>query len=484
MTIELQHPPWLSRPWHSTSTPSLYKNLLKRLKEEDTTPTTLYTKVSGLGAGDQLWTQWYVWLAFGLGALLVAVTIVIVVCCCVHKRKKKRGEMQVLAMPQQICIYQGPSPKSAVHSTTYIQPGTDSSCTSSTASSTPKQSPSISPKHKQISRVKAKSLIERRGSNNSLTLDLSLHPDNQNQRSPTRERCNEEYLATAGNRMSRSQLRHCLKNVKALYEEFWEIPMNHSDKVEIAGSGTKNRYRTIIPNESTRVKLEEVDGDPLTTYINANYVRGYAGEEKTYIATQGPMAHTVHDFWKMIWQEKVPIIVMITKLKEKDRSKCESYLPVTQGEYSGIHVTVQDTEEHEGFTLRRLLLQKNEEKQIISHYWYTSWPDHKAPETARQLLDLATLVEQQRQDLQTKAKVGPVVVHCSAGIGRTGCFIGTSIGMRQLEEEDALDILGIVCQMRRDRGGMVQTNEQYEFLHRALCLYEQQIEHIKKKPSG
>lgn len=104
------------------------------------------------------------------------------------------------------------------------------------------------------------------------------------------------------------------------------------------------------------------------------------------------------------------------------------------------------------------------------HLWYTAWPDHKAPESPQQLLGLVLEVER----LRTKNK-GPVVVHCSAGIGRTGCFVASSIGVRQLLEENSVDVLGIVCSLRRDRGGMVQTAEQYEFVHRTLCLFERDL---------
>ncbi|XP_023226972.1 receptor-type tyrosine-protein phosphatase R-like [Centruroides sculpturatus] len=273
--------------------------------------------------------------------------------------------------------------------------------------------------------------------------------------------------------MTRKQLRNCLKDVKALHAEFWEIPMNHPEKVEIPGSGTKNRYKTIMPNEKSRVLLSEDDGDPLSSYINANYIRGYDGEPKTYIATQGPMAHTVDDFWLMIWKEKVPIIVMITKLKEKNKVKCEPYIPDYYGCYGGIEVKVMKVVPKDGYTIRELLLKHEEEMHQVLHFWYTAWPDHKAPSTAKQLLSMALEVEAFRRD--NKVSKGPTVVHCSAGIGRTGCFIATSIGIQQLWEENMVDVLGIVCALRLDRGGMVQTAEQYEFVHQALHLFEHSI---------
>ncbi|KAG1671265.1 Receptor-type tyrosine-protein phosphatase R [Nymphon striatum] len=338
-------------------------------------------------------------------------------------------------------------------------------------------------------RLKAKGLLERRGSNASLTLDLNPSNEYAQCGTPPRE-CNaHEYLQSAGNRMTLKQLRNCLKDIKALHREFWEIPLNHREKIIIPGSGHKNRYKTIIPNEETRVILPQVHNDVLDTYINANYIRGYDGEEKVYIATQGPMSHTIPDFWTMIWNEKVPIIVMITKHKEDHKVKCEPYIPDHMGMYDNITVTVTKFTPKDGYSIRELLLQFGNESKKVLHFWYTAWPDHKTPSTGKQLLMMATDVEmmrrkfgdsqtvdllQQDNELSTSPK-GPVVVHCSAGIGRTGCFIGVSVGMQQIMEENMVDILGLVCQMRLDRGGMVQTAEQYEFVHQALYLFERTL---------
>ncbi|ELU06625.1 hypothetical protein CAPTEDRAFT_168672 [Capitella teleta] len=273
--------------------------------------------------------------------------------------------------------------------------------------------------------------------------------------------------------------------------------MNHPDKIEVAGSGMKNRYRTIIPNEHSRVKLPEINQDPVSSYINANYIRGYRGEPNAFIATQGPMSNTVEDFWRMVWHEKAPIIVMITKLREKNRvrqssshatvssffsstlkSKCESYIPENYSVFGDFEVIVRSISDKDGFILRQLSLKYLNEEHRIWHYWYTAWPDHKAPNTARQLLELVRAVDQQRASdtsQQAPACTGPTIVHCSAGIGRTGCFIATSVGMQQLQRENSVDILYLLSQMRLDRGGMVQTNEQYEFIHHALALYEREL---------
>ncbi|XP_054268271.1 uncharacterized protein LOC128990066 [Macrosteles quadrilineatus] len=253
---------------------------------------------------------------------------------------------------------------------------------------------------KEPIRIKAKGLLERRGSSASLTIDL-LHPSQENLSvTPTRECTAEEYLLSVGNVLSRGQLRNCLKDARALHKEFWDLPLNHPEKIEITGSSAKNRYRTIIPNENTRVHLPlEPPSDPLSGYINANYIRGYDGEEKAFIATQGPLTNTVVDFWRMVWSEHSPVIVMITKLMEKSRSKCELYFPIDPGAtetYGDISVTVSSIIVKDGYVIRHFIMQKEDETQRVTHFWFDSWPDHKTPANAHSLLCLAKDVESYR----------------------------------------------------------------------------------------
>ncbi|XP_042864054.1 receptor-type tyrosine-protein phosphatase R-like isoform X1 [Penaeus japonicus] len=326
--------------------------------------------------------------------------------------------------------------------------------------------------HAEPIRIKAKGLLERRGSNTSLTLELPSTCPPPEVTSPPRHcipSTPEEFLMTAGNRMSRRQLKHCLRDTRGLHAEFWEVPLNLPDKCDVPGSAAKNRYRTVLPNEATRVKLDT--GDPATAYINANYVRGYDGEEKAYVVTQGPLANTVADLWALVMQERSPAVVMITRLKEKRRVKCEPYVPALSATYGDITVTVKQLIHKNGYTTRQLLLQRREEVHETLHFWYTAWPDHKTPTEPDQLLAMSLEVDHVRKTGAGNAR-GPVIVHCSAGIGRSGCFIAISMAINQLLEEDCVDILGILCQMRLDRGGMVQTGEQYEFIHRAVALYE------------
>ncbi|KAJ8373768.1 hypothetical protein SKAU_G00043480 [Synaphobranchus kaupii] len=318
---------------------------------------------------------------------------------------------------------------------------------------------------------------QRRGSNVSLVLDMSalgaVEPLSCVVATP-RESAAMEYLHTAGRALSRQQLRDVVRNTQTLHAEFVEIPMNFVDpkELDIPSHGTKNRYKTILPNPQSRVILKTKSTyDPLSSYINANYIRGYLGDERTYIATQGPMINTVNDFWQMALQEDCPVIVMITKLKEKNE-KCVLYWPEKRGIYGKVEVLINSMRECEHYTIRNLTVKQGGQSHSVKHYWYTSWPDHKTPDSAQPLLQLMTEVE---EDRLASGSRGPVIVHCSAGIGRTGCFIATTIGCRQLQQEGVVDVLGIVCQLRADRGGMIQTGEQYEFVHHALRLYESRL---------
>ncbi|XP_046730208.1 receptor-type tyrosine-protein phosphatase R isoform X2 [Silurus meridionalis] len=196
----------------------------------------------------------------------------------------------------------------------------------------------------------AAGLQERRGSNVSLVLDMSslgsVEPLNSGVNTP-RERVAQEYLQSATRVLTRQQLRDAALNTQALHAEFAEIPMNFVDPkdLDIPSLGTKNRYKTILPNQHSRVLLKNRNScDPLSSYINANFIRGYLGHEKSFIATQGPMINTVNDFWQMAWQEESPIIVMITKLKEKNE-KCVLYWPEKRGIYGKVEVLVNGVRE-------------------------------------------------------------------------------------------------------------------------------------------
>ncbi|KAL4622708.1 tyrosine-protein phosphatase non-receptor type 5-like [Arapaima gigas] len=325
--------------------------------------------------------------------------------------------------------------------------------------------------------VKQVGLQERRGSNVSLTLDMCtpgctepygalLSPGEQSA---------QDHLLQASNVLTAGELHTKALDDAALQAEFFETPMNFVDPKEYNYPGVvrKNRYKTILPNVHSRVRLDAMDEDDfLSTYINANYIRGYGGEEKVYIATQGPTVNTVGDFWRMVWQERSPIIVTITNVKEKNE-KCTEYWPEDRVTHEGIEITITKAIQTDDYRLRMLSLKCDREERSLWLYWYTSWPDQKTPDKAPPLLELVLEVEEAR--LRAPPKSGPVIVHCSAGIGRTGCFIATTILCKQLRTEGLVDILKTMCQLRLDRGGMIQTPEQYQFVHHVLSLYEKKL---------
>lgn len=329
--------------------------------------------------------------------------------------------------------------------------------------------------------VKPVGLQERRGSNVSLTLDMCTPGCTEpygHIMSP-REQSTREYLQTASNVLTAEELHERALDSFELQKEFFEIPMNFVDpkEYEILGLVRKNRYKTILPNPHSRVCLTTPDqeDDPLSSYINANYIRGYEEEEKVYIATQGPTVNTVGDFWKMVWQQHSPIIVMITNIEEVNE-KCTEYWPEKHGAYDGIEVTVNHIIQQDDYVLRLITLKMGVEERRLKHFWYTSWPDQKTPDQAPALLKLVQDVEEAMN--KAKNNNGPIIVHCSAGIGRTGCFIATTILCKQLKNEEAVDILRTTCQLRLDRGGMIQTSEQYQFVHHVLSLF------VKQNPSS
>ncbi|XP_030622110.1 tyrosine-protein phosphatase non-receptor type 5 [Chanos chanos] len=325
--------------------------------------------------------------------------------------------------------------------------------------------------------VKPVGLQERRGSNVSLTLDMCTPGTTEPYGAllSPREQSTQEYLQKASNVLTPAELHTRALDDAVLQAEFYETPMNFVDPKEynIPGVVRKNRYKTILPNAHSRVCLKAADEDDfLSTYINANYLRGYGGEEKAYIATQGPTVNTVNDFWRMVWQENSPIIVMITNIEEKNE-KCTEYWPEDTMTCEGIEITVNQVIQADDYSLRIFTIKRDGEERNLRQYWYTSWPDQKTPDKAPPLLELVQEVEEARQ--QAPPNSGPVIVHCSAGIGRTGCFIATTILCQQLRTEGVVDILKTTCQLRLDRGGMIQTAEQYQFVHHVLSLYEKQL---------
>uniref|UniRef100_A0A8D3E9Y4 Receptor-type tyrosine-protein phosphatase delta n=1 Tax=Scophthalmus maximus TaxID=52904 RepID=A0A8D3E9Y4_SCOMX len=227
----------------------------------------------------------------------------------------------------------------------------------------------------------------------------------------------------------------------------------------------KNRYANVIAYDHSRVILSSIEGVPGSDYINANYIDGYR-RQNAYIATQGSLPETFGDFWRMIWEQHTANIIMMTKLEEKSRVKCDQYWPTRGTEtYGLIQVTLLDTVELATYSVRTFALYKSgsNEKREVRHFQFTAWPDHGVPEHPTPFLAFLRRVK-----ACNPPDAGPMIVHCSAGVGRTGCFIVIDAMAERIKHEKTLDIYGHVTLMRSQRNYMVQTEDQYIFIHDAL----------------
>ncbi|XP_026553390.1 receptor-type tyrosine-protein phosphatase T isoform X2 [Pseudonaja textilis] len=255
-------------------------------------------------------------------------------------------------------------------------------------------------------------------------------------------------------------------------EEYEALPEGQTaswDTAKEDENRNKNRYGNIISYDHSRVRLQLLDGDPHSDYINANYIDGYHRPHH-YIATQGPMQETVKDFWRMIWQENSASVVMVTNLVEVGRVKCVRYWPDDTEVYGDIKVTLIETEPLAEYVIRTFTVQKKGYHEIreIRQFHFTSWPDHGVPCYATGLLGFVRQVK-----FLNPPDAGPIVVHCSAGAGRTGCFIAIDIMLDMAENEGVVDIFNCVRELRSQRVNLVQTEEQYVFVHDAIleaCL--------------
>ncbi|XP_031233594.1 receptor-type tyrosine-protein phosphatase delta isoform X45 [Mastomys coucha] len=227
----------------------------------------------------------------------------------------------------------------------------------------------------------------------------------------------------------------------------------------------KNRYANVIAYDHSRVLLSAIEGIPGSDYVNANYIDGYR-KQNAYIATQGSLPETFGDFWRMIWEQRSATVVMMTKLEERSRVKCDQYWPSRGTETHGlVQVTLLDTVELATYCVRTFALYKNgsSEKREVRQFQFTAWPDHGVPEHPTPFLAFLRRVK-----ACNPPDAGPMVVHCSAGVGRTGCFIVIDAMLERIKHEKTVDIYGHVTLMRAQRNYMVQTEDQYIFIHDAL----------------
>ncbi len=242
----------------------------------------------------------------------------------------------------------------------------------------------------------------------------------------------------------------------------------------------KNRYSNIAPFEKTRVHLLTYSENITTDYINASYIdlKSFDDEflsvKNYYISTQAPLTNQISAFWLMVWENKSPIIVMLTNFTEKGYTKANPYwFENTAKIGNGLFLTLAYEKKvgkyltHRTFNLSRVIEGKTVDR-IIEHYQYQEWPDHGRPKTTETIRQLIQITNNCRKLKRKEGLTGPPIFHCSAGVGRTGTFIAIDVGIRMVKEHKNVDIPKIVKQIRRYRMFMVQSSDQYKFIYDAI----------------
>ncbi|XP_061175017.1 receptor-type tyrosine-protein phosphatase kappa-like isoform X4 [Saccostrea echinata] len=258
-----------------------------------------------------------------------------------------------------------------------------------------------------------------------------------------------------------------INEAEGLKREYRLIPAGLTASCEIAKkteNKDKNRYGNIIAYDHSRVILRPVNGDIHDDYTNANFIEGYK-KPKAYIAAQGPTKSTMNDIWRMVWEEKSKTIIMLTNPTETGKKKCEQYWPDASEtkEYAGIKVKQVSIESLPDFSIRTFHIQKDGENRTIKQFHYTTWPDHGVPRFGHSLL-----LMRQKIRAYDPLNNGPPIVHCSAGVGRTGTYIAVDVNLEEAKHEGIIDVHNFVQLMRTQRVNMVQTLEQYIFVYDVL----------------
>ena len=252
-------------------------------------------------------------------------------------------------------------------------------------------------------------------------------------------------------------------------EEYRAIPNNVAAPSHVSmllANKPKNRYIDIRPYDHCRVVLEPLDDDVFSDYINASYIDGYGDRENAYIAMQAPKANTVSDMWRLVWQTEATFIVMLTNIVESGRQKCERYWPKDRtAKYGNIEVTTIAAEGFSFYVKRKFSIKTSIGSRVVTHLHFTNWPDHGVPKKPEEILDFFYTLNS-----LDKRRAAPWILHCSAGIGRTGSFIAIDYLLEQIRHEQLVDVFKCVSHMRLNRYQMVQTEAQYQFIYEVLHI--------------
>jgi len=277
------------------------------------------------------------------------------------------------------------------------------------------------------------------------------------------------------------------KTRNGLFDEYQEIksqpPDGTFDHARLGVNLAKNRYTDVLCYDHTRVLLSRDDNDPDSDYVNANFVDGYK-QRNAFISTQGPLPRTFTDTWQMVWEQRVVVIVMTTRTVERHKTKCGQYWPELEGSnvtYGMYNILSENIENYEDFIVTDLKVTNTltgEERQVC-HFQFTSWPDYGTPDSALSMLQFLQCVREKQAELvlhMTPVWEGhtlgpPIVVHCSAGIGRTGTFCTLDIAIRKFEDIGKVDIRKTVECIRAQRAFSIQMPDQYVFCHLAFLEY-------------
>ncbi|XP_035536285.1 receptor-type tyrosine-protein phosphatase beta-like [Morone saxatilis] len=254
------------------------------------------------------------------------------------------------------------------------------------------------------------------------------------------------------------------------FEDLKDVGRNQTmDVARLPENRGKNRYNNILPYDSTRVKMSYLEDDPCSDYINASYVPGN-NYRREYIATQGPLPGTKDDFWRMVWEHGVYNVVMVTQCVEKGRVKCDQYWPADREPlyYGDLVIQMLSESVLPEWTIREFKITSESSRaypRVLRHFHYTVWPDHGVPESTQSLIQFVRTV---RDYVDRSPSTGATVIHCSAGVGRTGTFMALDRVLQQLDSKGTVDLYGCVFDLRLHRQHMVQTECQYAFLHQCV----------------